>query len=123
MADARRTLHAKFRLNRFILSPSGGEKSQILSFSDFGIAIWQQSVKVGHGCTTTNLPLSNGVKIVSVLQRLHGEIVRRISVVRERDTGFTIFIIMSIIIANCIDVISSYQAWFMPLVDKRVGGR
>jgi len=27
-----------------------------------------------HRCTTTNLLLSNGIKIVSVLQRLHGEI-------------------------------------------------
>jgi len=35
---------------------------------------WQQSEKAEHGCTTTNLPLSNGIKIVSVLQRLHGEI-------------------------------------------------
>ena len=36
------------------------------------VAFWQQ--KVEHGCTTTDLPLSNGIKIVSVLQRLHGEI-------------------------------------------------
>jgi len=27
-----------------------------------------------YGCTTTNIPLSNGIKIVSVLQRLHGKI-------------------------------------------------
>jgi len=27
----------------------------------------RQSEKVEHGCTTTNLPVSNGVKIVSVL--------------------------------------------------------
>ena len=39
-----------------------------------GVANWQQSDKVEHGCATTNLPLSNGIKIVSVLQRLHGEI-------------------------------------------------
>ena len=26
---------------------------------------WQQSDKFEHGCTTTNLPLSNGIKIVS----------------------------------------------------------
>jgi len=42
------------------------------AFSD--VANWHQSQKVEHGCTTTNLPLSNGIKIVSVLQRLHGEI-------------------------------------------------
>ena len=37
---------------------------------------WQQSEKVEHGCTTTNYPLSNGIKIISVFQRLHGEIGR-----------------------------------------------
>ena len=44
-----------------------------------GVANWQQSEKVEHRCTITNLPLSNGIKIVSVLQRLHGEIGRTIS--------------------------------------------
>jgi len=44
-----------------------------------GVGNWQQSEKVENGCTTTNLPLSNGIKIVSVLQRLHGEIGRTIS--------------------------------------------
>ena len=43
------------------------------------VANWQQSEKVEHGCTTTNLPLSNDIKIVSVLHRLHGEIQRTIS--------------------------------------------
>jgi len=70
----------------------GGEKPQLLpffavfwtsAFSD--VANWHQSQKVEHGCTTTDLPLSNGVKIVSVLQRLHGEIVRTISDVQKRD--------------------------------------
>jgi len=46
---------------------------------------WQQSDKVEHGCTTTNLPLSNAIKIVSVCQRLHGEIWRTISDVQKRD--------------------------------------
>ena len=50
-----------------------------------GVAIWQHSEKVEHGCTTTNLPLSNGIKIVSVLQRLHGEIGRTNSDVQKRD--------------------------------------
>jgi len=45
----------------------------------------QQSEKLQHGCTITNLPLSNGMKIVSVLQRLHGEIGRTISDVQKRD--------------------------------------
>ena len=46
---------------------------------------WQQSDKVEHGCTTTNLPLPNGIKIVSILQRLHGEIWCTISDVEKRD--------------------------------------
>ena len=50
-----------------------------------GVANWQQSDKVEHGCTTTYLPLSNGVKIVSVLQRLHGEIGRTNSDIQKRD--------------------------------------
>jgi len=50
-----------------------------------GVANWQQSEKVEHVCTTTNLPLSNGVKIVSLPQRLHGEIGRTISDVQKPD--------------------------------------
>jgi len=58
----------------------------IFSTSAFsGVASWQQSEKVEHGCTATNLPLSNGIKIVPVLQRLHGEIGRTISDVQKRD--------------------------------------
>jgi len=53
------------------------------AFSD--VANWHQSQKVEHGCTTTNIPLSNGIKIVSVLQRLHGEIGRTIYDVQKRD--------------------------------------
>jgi len=44
-----------------------------------------QSDKVEHGCTTTNLSLSKGIKIVSVLQCLHGEIGRAISDVQKCD--------------------------------------
>jgi len=129
--------HAKFYLNVFIVSASGGQKRQIWTNSDVwgllyrppftdegqiwyaggwanpwstltrqissrsvyfvdvalwrrkppnftilltsafcGVASWQRSEKVEHGCTNTNLPLSIGIKIVSVLQRLHAEIVR-----------------------------------------------
>ena len=59
---------------------SANEKHQIREQVD---ANWQQSDKVEHGCTTTNLPLSNGIKIVSVLQRLHGKIGRTISDVQK----------------------------------------
>jgi len=41
--------------------------------------------KVEHGCTTANLPLSNSIKIVSVLQRLHGKIRHTISDVQKCD--------------------------------------
>jgi len=50
-----------------------------------GVANWQQSEKGEHECTTTNVPLSNGIKIVSVFQRLHGEIGRTISDFQKRD--------------------------------------
>jgi len=53
------------------------------AFSD--VDIWRQSEKVEHGLHTTNLPLSNGIKIISVLQRLHGEIGRTNSDVQKRD--------------------------------------
>ena len=49
-------VYLKFRIDRFILLPSGGEKPPIfavfwtLAFS--GVANWQQSEKVEHGCTT-----------------------------------------------------------------------
>jgi len=49
------------------------------------VANCHQSQKVEHGCTITNLPLSNGIIIVSVLQRLHGEIGRTNSDVQKRD--------------------------------------
>ena len=40
----RQRLGAKFRLDRFILSPSGGEKHQILPFLDFGVLWCRQLV-------------------------------------------------------------------------------
>jgi len=52
------------------------------------VANWHQSDKAEHGCTTTKLQLSNGIKIGSpspLLQRLHGEIGRTISEVQKRD--------------------------------------
>jgi len=52
------------------------------AFSD--IDSWRQSVTVEPGFTTTHIPLSNGIKIVCVLQRLHGEIVRTNSDVQKR---------------------------------------
>jgi len=82
-------LHGKFRLDRFILSPSGGEKTQnfavFLASAFYGVATWQQSEKVEFGCTTANLPVSNDIKIVSVLQCLHGEIMRTNSDIHKHD--------------------------------------
>ena len=80
-------LCGKFHLNRFILSPSIGAEPRFLAFfltSAFsGVANWQQSEKVEHDCTTTNLPLSNDINIVSELQSRHGEIGRAISDVQK----------------------------------------
>ena len=50
-----------------------------------GVVTWEQSEKVQHGCTTTNIPLPNAIKIVSLLQCLHGEIERTIFDVQKRD--------------------------------------
>jgi len=82
-------LRAKFRLDRFILSPLTAKTPPnfaIFWTSAFcGVASWRQSEKVGHGSTTTNLPISNGIKIVSVLQRFHRKIGRTISDVQKPD--------------------------------------
>ena len=81
-------LRVKICLDRFILS-LWRRKTPIFAvfwtsaFSD--VDSWRQSEKVEHGCTTTNLLLSNGIKIISVLQRLHGEIGRTNSDVQKRD--------------------------------------
>jgi len=50
-----------------------------------GVVIWQQSEEIEYGCTTANIPLSNGIKIVSVFQHYLHEIVRTISDVQKRD--------------------------------------
>ena len=55
------------------------------AFSD--VANWDQSEKVEHGCTATMhnyKPYLYGIKIVSVLQRLHGEIGRTNSIWRSK---------------------------------------
>ena len=49
-----------------------------------GVASWRHSEKFEHWRTTTNLPLSNGIKIVSAFQRLHSEIGPTISDVQKR---------------------------------------
>ena len=81
-------LCAKFCLDRFILSPSGGENPQFLPF--FGLRYLVVS-PVGGNLRKLNMDaqlkpsLSNGIKIVSVLQRLHGEIGRTVADVQKRD--------------------------------------
>jgi len=50
-----------------------------------GVAIWRQSEKTKHGYTTTNL--SSLSITVSLLQRLHGEIVCINSDVQKSDGG------------------------------------
>ena len=78
------------RLDWFILWPSGVETPQFLPF--FGrhllvstVAGKLRKLNTGAQLGPTNVPLSNGIKIVSVLQRLLGEIVRTTSVVHKRD--------------------------------------
>ena len=78
---------AKFRLDRFILSPSAGENPQFLPF--FGlrhlvVSLIGSSLKKLDMVHNYKCPLSNGIKIVSVLQLLHGEIGRTISDVQKR---------------------------------------
>ena len=46
------------------------------------VANWQQSQKVEHVCTTTNLPLSNGNKIVSVQSSNSANFVKIAQVIR-----------------------------------------
>ena len=87
-------LEPKSMLTRHILSRSvysvafGQRKTpnftgfRISAFCD--VTNWQHTQKVEQGCTTTNPP-SNGVKIVSVLQCLHGQIGCTNSDVQKRD--------------------------------------
>jgi len=64
------------------------ENAKFYNFIDSafcGVAKLRQSENVEHKCTTTNLPLSNGIKYVSILKCLHGNIGRTISDVQNRD--------------------------------------
>ena len=49
------------------------------------LPFWLHTENAGHRCTTTNLSLSNSIKIISVLHRLHGKIVCTNSVVQKHD--------------------------------------
>jgi len=60
----------KFRLNRFILSHSGGKTPKFYYFLDFGICgvtNWQRTKEAEHGCTRTNVPLCNSIKTVIIV--------------------------------------------------------
>ena len=77
-------LCAKFRLNRFIWLHS----ARIWPFLHFGILrclSWWRTEKVECECTTTNLLLFNGIKIVSVFQCLQNKIVCINYVVHQSD--------------------------------------
>jgi len=82
-------LPAKFRLDRFILSSCGCEKPQFLPF--LGLRhlvvspIGSSLRKSNTGALRTFPYPTVGIKIVSVLSRLHGEIGRTISDVQKRD--------------------------------------
>jgi len=59
--------------------------AQFLAFTCSGGATWRRTEKVERRCTTTNLPLSNDIKIVSILQRYLDEVVSTNYVVQQRD--------------------------------------
>jgi len=77
----------KFCLDWLIPPPSGREKNP--NFAVFwtfcGVITWWRSEKAEHRYTTTNLPLSNGIKIISTIQRLYGDIMCTNSNVQMRD--------------------------------------
>jgi len=101
-------LHAKFDLNVFIVSASGGQKPkcQMSSRSVYSVVLWRRKTpdffrffglrhlvmspiginlrKLSAGAQPQTF-LSNGIKIVSVLQRLYGDIGRTNSDVQKRD--------------------------------------
>ena len=71
--------HAKFYLNRYIVSPLRSENPifyYIFNFSED---------KVERGCTTTNHLLSNGTKTVSIFQCVDDEVVHALYVIQKRD--------------------------------------
>jgi len=82
-------LSAKFRLDRYILSPSGREKPQII-FTVFGlrhfvVSLIDSNLRMLSKVHNYKSSPIQTIKIVSVLQRLHGEIGRTISEVQKRD--------------------------------------
>ena len=71
------TFRAKFHPHQCNVSPLRGEKPENRPLCRLN--------KLNMRAQLQNLPLSNGIKIVSVLQRLHGEIKRTNSDVQKRD--------------------------------------
>ena len=68
--------------------PWGWKTPNFAQFSTFtcsGGATWRQTEKVERGCTTTNLHVSNDIKIVSVLQRHLNEVVSTNYVIQQRE--------------------------------------
>jgi len=68
IADAWYTLTCQISSRSVYSVPYVGENPNFCHFWTWafsGVANWQQSDTVEYGCTTTNLPLSNGIKIVS----------------------------------------------------------
>jgi len=90
-------LHTKFRLDSFILLLSGGEEPQILLFfglRHFVVSPYGGSLRKLNTGAQLNLPLSNGIKIVSVLQCFHGTIMRTNSDIQmhDRQTKNSVFL-------------------------------
>jgi len=71
--------HAKFYLNRYIVSPLRSENPIFYYIFNFS------GDKVERRCTTTNHLLSNGTKTVSIFQCVDDEVVHALYVIQKRD--------------------------------------
>jgi len=79
-ADPRCAITVKFRLDRFILSPSG-LRQFVVSLIGGNL----RKLTCVHNYYPSPGPLSNGIKVLSVLQRLDGDIGRTNSDLQKRD--------------------------------------
>jgi len=82
--------YAKFHPDWFTALPLRGENSQISPHFQLQHSVVAPScgaetkLNVG-GCTTTNLPLSHGIKVVSILKHLNGEVFSTNSTIQKCD--------------------------------------
>jgi len=72
--------YAKFCHNRFILLHSSGKTNFIifLKTTFCAVAKWWYIQEADYSSKTANLPRSNGIKSVFILQRLPGEVIQTV---------------------------------------------